>query len=236
MPFPHQPSTAVSEPKRFTYPSPADLPSPDELLRHLDRQHHLVLQFPVHAVESRKRELIQTLEQQLPEYCSVFDSGGNADLSWITINQVISRPELLRLEDELLQAARHFHHSAHSLAHRLAEHNRVPAENLWEHAVTLKPFSGEWQIDPHGGDICFKNKQNGQIVEVNVWFGYEFGILDPMFFHTYLRTTDGLRCPPELSDDFHDPARALTFLEERGRLTRICSIFHQGSGVFAHDA
>jgi len=227
----------MSEPRRFTFQSAAALPAAAELLRHLDRQHHVVLQFPAHAVESRKRSLIiEELKQQLPEYCSVFDSGGGREFSCITIMQVVSRPELHGLEEELVHAARHFRNTARSLAHRLAEHNRVLAMDLADHFPDLEPFSEEWRVDPHGAHICFVNRQTGQTVEVNVWYGDEFGILDPYFFHRYLDTTPGLRSPPEFINSFQDTARALDYLEERGRLTRLCSFPRPGTGLFAHDS
>lgn len=224
----------MSYQRQLTFQTPAELPSPDELLRHLDRQHYLLLQFPSSAVEGRKEDLIRRLKQQLPEYCAVFDASSLEGQSRITIIQVISRPELLAVEDELLQGARHFRKSASALALRLAEHNRIPVEDLGEYSPDLEPFPGDWTIDSHGLHLCFANQKTGQVVEVALGFGREFGILEPWFFHTYLRTTPGLCCPPELSNHHHDTGRALDHLEERGWLNRIGGI-NGLSVVFAPD-
>jgi len=224
----------MSAPRRFTYQAFVELPTDADLLRHVDRQHHAVLQFPASS-QSAKSELIRKLKERLPESYSVFDSGGSSNLTWITIKEVVSRRELEAIENELIVAARIFRHTACSLAHEWADYNGVQASELWESLSHLRPFPGNWSMYHHGGHQCFSNKVTGQVVEVSLWFGGEFGTLDPQFFHRFLRTSPDLRCPPELQDDFHDPARALSFLEERGLLKRINGIFNS-VGVFAPDA
>lgn len=223
----------MSQPRRFTYQAIADVPSDVDLCRHVDRDHHVVLQFPSSSKQT-KLELIRTLKRRLPEFYSVFESGGYSDLTYVTIMQVVSRPELAALENELIEAARTFRHTAHSLAHRWADYNRVPTSELWEHLSHLKPFPGDWEMNHHGGHQCFRNMVTGQVVEVSLWFRGEFGVLDPQFFSTFLRTTPNLRCPPELHDHFHDSARALEYLHERGMLQQIFGIYN-AKGLFAPD-
>lgn len=223
----------MSEPRRFYYPSFAALPSVEEILRDLDRQHHVVLQFPA-KYEARKQTLIRYLRIRLPENCSIFNSGNSSERTWVTVKQVISRPELQAIESVLIDAARLFRRTAHLLARELAAFNGVPAEELWEHRERLRPFPGDWTIAHHGGHQCFKNRKTGQTVEVSMWFGDEFGVLDPEFFCTFLRTTPGLDCPVEIIDHYHDAARALDYLKGRGLLTGIDGIF-DSRGVFAPD-
>jgi len=221
----------MSEPRRFNYQLITDLPCDEELLSHLDRQHHVVLQFPG-SCEAQKPRLILDLKARLPEFCSIFDSGGDTELTWVTIMEVISRPELESIEDNLIYSARLFRHTAHLLARRLADFNKINAAELWDRRSKLKPFPGEWDMSHHGGHQCFENTKTGQVVEVSLWFGDEFGILDPQFLCTFLRTAPGLDCPVEITDHFHDAARALDYLEGRGLLERIDGIFNS-SGVFA---
>lgn len=232
-----QPSTSVpkmSEPHRITFQSMAEIPFGKDLLRHVDLNHHVVVQVPV-SLESAKPDLINRLREQIPEFYSVFDSGGTSELTWITIKELVSRPRLETIESELIEGARVFRRTAFDLAHRWADYNGVPAPELWDHLSVLKPFPGEWDMEHHGGHQCFINDSTGQIVEVSLWFGGEFGTLDPQFFHTFLRTSPDLRCPPELQDAFHDSARALEFLEERGLLKRIDGLF-DNVGVFAPES
>jgi hypothetical protein len=221
----------MSVPRRFTFQSIADLPSDEQVLSHLDRQHHVVLQLPA-SYETQKPSLIHDLKTRLPEFCSIFDSGGNGDLTWVTIKEVVSRPALQAIEGDLIHAARIFRHTAHTLANKLAEFYRVPAAELWDHLAQLKPFPGAWNMSHHGGHQCFENTRTGQIVEVSLWFGDEFGVLDPQFFSTFLRTTPELDCPAEIADHYHDTARALDYLYDRGLLEAIVGIFNS-TGVFA---
>jgi hypothetical protein len=58
-----------------------------------------------------------------------------------------------------------------------------------------------------------------------MWFGTEFGALDPYFFFDFMTTTADLKLPSELRDGFHDTRRAMDILEERGKLCRVVGIF-----------
>jgi len=150
----------------------------------------------------------------------------------VTIMQVISRPELKAIEAELIHGARAFRQTANQLSTELAWFNEVDIEKLWEHGNDLKTFHQDWSIFPHGGHVCFKHTRTNQEVEASVWFGTEFGILDPQFFTTFLRTSPQLECPREILDTFHDMAKAMDYLESEGHLQRIEGAFNL-TGVFA---
>lgn len=127
------------------------------------------------------------------------------------------------MERDLLAAASHFRRTATELANRVALFNGVDPAQLWDECSSLEwriPDS-EWSLDLHGQHCMFTHQVTGQVVEVSLWFGAEFGVLDPYFFYDYMRTTPDLELPAGLRQPFHDTARAMSFLEERGLLTRV---------------
>jgi hypothetical protein len=68
----------------------------------------------------------------------------------------------------------------------------------------------------------FKNKQTKQIVEVEISFGDEFGVLDPYFFGLFMSSTPQFKSLVNMFPDlYHDTSRALDVLEEIGRLVHV---------------
>ena len=78
---------------------------------------------------------------------------------------------------------------------------------------------GEWEFGFHGFECCFTHRRTGQVVDVRLGFGDEFGVLDPFFLARFIRTMAAHReAASLLADDFHDPSRMMDVLLARGHL------------------
>jgi hypothetical protein len=66
--------------------------------------------------------------------------------------------------------------------------------------------------------------RTGQVVDVRLGFGDEFGVLDPYFLAHFLRTTPAHREAADLlADDYHNPSRVLEVLQARGDLREVAA-------------
>ncbi|RSC96172.1 DUF6896 domain-containing protein [Tenacibaculum singaporense] len=101
---------------------------------------------------------------------------------------------------------------------------------------SLKPFREKFELDNnkltddwkfyfHGGDICFKNLNSGQIVDVNLKYE-KYGVLDLWFFQCFLRTTAEFK---ELSKVFENNTlklvQTLKYLRDINKLDLVNSNF-----------
>lgn len=162
-------------------------------------------------------QLVATLKESLPSH-SVFTSGEFQ----VTIFPVISAADVARIADDLLDAAAAFRTTARRLCMQLAGALDLSPDSLIQARGTSGQLDPEWAYQFHGVECCFTSARTGQVVDVRLTFGDEFGVLDPWFFHRFLRTTPRYSSlAADLADGFHDTARALEVLERSGRLTRI---------------
>lgn len=177
--------------------------------------------------------LLEHLKRESPENYSIFDSGGSGQTSWVTIKEVVSTPAIITMEVRLVNAAHHFRRTATELALVLADRAGISPENLYNCDAAFNSDLPDWQIFRHGEHCRFKHHITRQTVEVNLWYGLEFGVLDPWFFHAYMSSTSELGVPEEICDDFHDLARAFSILEERGSLVRVQAFIPGVTGLAA---
>lgn len=217
----------MSAPLRIPYQPGPYAPRTADLLAKVTRDRHMVLELPASTSKAQLDEVITLLIQKIPEHYHVFDSGS----SRVTIKEVVCRAAVLDMEAYLVDVAQHFRRTATGLMDDLAAHHGIPVEALWDHFHSLQSHSAEWLLYPHGEHCCFRHQLTHQTLQISVWFGKEFGVLDPQFFHDYMRTSPDLLVPLELRDAFHDTARAMAILEERGSLVRVAAAF---GGEFGH--
>lgn len=215
----------MSDPTRIKYRSCEQVPSTADLLTKVTRDRHLVLELPAGYNCQRIQMLIDRVAHEVPENYTAFYAGAFRDKTCVTIKQVVGRDTVIEMEEDLVEAAQHFRRTATGLAVALASYNQVAPGRLWEECRKLECHSAAWDLEVHGQHCRFENRKTGQIVEVSMWFGTEFGVLDPYFFFDYMRTTPCLAPPLELRDAFHDTRRAMEILEERGKLAKITGIF-----------
>jgi hypothetical protein len=225
----------MNDPTRIKYRSHDQIPSTTELLTKVTRDQHLVLELPANYNRQHLQSVINRIASETPENYRTFFAGGFQDKICATIMQVVSRDDVIDMEEDLLLAARHFRRTATDLAEALATYNHVEPDCLWENCDNLKSHSKDWTLDVHGDHCCFKHRSTGLTVEINMWFGREFGVLDPFFFYNYMKTSPELEPPVELRDAFHDTHRAMEILEERGRLVKITGMF-ESIGLTSFDS
>jgi hypothetical protein len=104
----------------------------------------------------------------------------------------------------------------------LAAALHLSPDSLIQARGTSGQLGPEWAYQFHGLECCFTSARSGQVVDVRLTFGDEFGVLDPWFFHYFLSTTQRYSSlVTEFADGFHDTARALDVLERSGQLIRI---------------
>ena len=216
----------MSDPTRIKYRTHKKVPPTPDLLTHVTRDQHLVLEFPANYSQRRIESLIDRIAGETPENYTAFYSGAFRDKTCATIKQVVTRAAVLEMEDYLVEAAHHFRQTATQLAEALAAHNSVSIERLWKECRNLESHDSDWDLDVHGQHCRFEHRDTGQTVEISMWFGTHFGVLDPLFFSDYMKTTPDLAPPSDLRDGFHDTRRAMDILEERGRLVRVTGLFN----------
>jgi hypothetical protein len=229
----------MSPPDRISCSSADALPSPRELSARADGQSHVVLHLPP---GSDAAAVVDGLKGKLSDELRVFVSGEDC----VTIKRVISEAVVVENADAICAAAREFRRVANQLMARLVAKLNIPRA-VYTTDPLLRVTLGErgagwlglsWRYGFHGMECRFKNRWSGQVVEVRLGFGDEFGVLDPYFFHIFLRTTRRLAPVAALfKDSFHDPDRAFEILERRGRLKGVTGRFEhiEFQGVVAPD-
>jgi hypothetical protein len=182
---------------------------------------HVVLQFPRGSVTD-KQPLIERLAAQLPSH-RVFDSGpGPGDTDCVTVYRVLDESVVIAHLPLFLAAIRDFAETARACCHELAATYGIAAADLLSRRHEIKSQSGrsgEWKFCFHGMECCFTHRRTGQVVDVRLGFGDEFGVLDPYFLAHFIRTT-AAHCEVAalLADDYHDPSRVLGVLLARDHL------------------
>ncbi|MDI1484664.1 hypothetical protein [Polyangium sp. y55x31] len=194
-----------------------EIPAPEVLADIARKGHHAVLRVSGAPGGSVLEELVHRLARALPEH-SVFLSGA----SQITVIPVITNADVLQIADELVAAAHEFRDLAIELCARLSPKLGIAREALVDSPRTSGRLDAEWDYHFHGLQCCFKSRRTGQVLDVELSFGDEFGVLDPWFFHRFLKTTDRhAAIAAKLVEEYHDTARALDVLEGTGRLRRV---------------
>lgn len=211
----------MSEPLRIDCPAISDVPNAMKLSALATVDQHVVLKLPKSFSPSDKLQLIAEFSRALPDH-STFDNGGDETREGITVKKVIDRDLVIANADALVAAAHAFRETATILCKRLAEKRRVPPSEL----LKCRPGSGRlsdgWKYAFHGLQCCFTHAKTKQVVDVEIAFGDEFGVLDPYFFGEFITTTPKFKPLGRLFHDlFHDCCRALDVLEEMGHLVRI---------------
>lgn len=197
--------------------TPGELPPAAALGDLASRGRHVVLRIAGQVDRSLLDSILAQLARGLPEH-SVFLSGE----SQLTVLPVICTAEVHRIADDLLEAARAFRLIASQLCARLASALEISTDALIDAPRASGQLDAEWRYRFHGLQCCFLSCATGQVVDIELSFGDEFGVLDPWFFHRFLSTTGRYASVvAHLTHGFHDTQRALDVLENSGRLTRI---------------
>jgi hypothetical protein len=215
----HAPAARSSTPLRISCPDVGSVPPAAELERLAVPGRHVVIQFPP-SCEADKESLISRLRPLLSGH-SVFDSGPRpGGTSCLTVMKVIDERVVLASLPLFLAAIRDFSDTADRLCLGLAEaHGFRPEELLARRDEVEEGRLDGWGYYFHGLECCFTGRRTGQVVDVQIGFGDEFGVLDPYFLSRFIQTTPTHREAARLlHDDFHDACRVLEVLHAGGHL------------------
>lgn len=215
------PPARSSKPFRITCTDTDSVPPAADLQGLAVAGRHVVLQFPP-SCQGDKQLLVERLRPRLPGH-SVFDSGpGPGGTTCVTVLKVIDERVVLESLPLFLAAVRDFSDTADRLCRRMAgAHGFRPEELLARRDEVKEGRLDGWGHGFHGLECCFTHARSGQVVDVRLCFGNEFGVLDPYFLARFIRTTPAHnRAAVLLGDDFHDPCRVLEIMEARGHLRK----------------
>ena len=82
----------------------------------------------------------------------------------------------------------------------------------------------------------FENKKTGQIIEVPLVFGLEFGDLDPYFFTRFIKSTSKyIPLPVEIYEDYADGVRIIEKMIALGKFEKIISNIGNHYGIVVTD-
>lgn len=225
------PAPQPSSPLRLPCPHPDAVPPTTELAGMAVVGCHVVLQFP-RGPGLDKQPLIERLAAQLPGH-RVFDSGpGPGGTDCVTVYRVLDESAVLAHMPLFLAAIRDFSDMARACCQELAAaHGIGPADLLARRDdIGWRGRVGDWNFGFHGLECCFTHRRTGQVVDVRLGFGAEFGALDPYFLARFICTSAAHReAAALLADDFHDPCRVLDVLLAHGHL-RVIEVANDALG------
>jgi len=139
--------------------------------------------------------------------------------------QLIERDTIITNAELIIEAARAFRQTATFLCEALAIEKNVSPSELIIHCSGVGHLSDEWSYGFHGWQCGFKNEKTHQVVEVEISFGSEFGVLDPQFFGEFVTTTSQFKPLGKLcSDLFYDYLGILVVMEELGHFVEITAV------------
>lgn len=93
-----------------------------------------------------------------------------------------------------------------------------------------------WKYFVHGFHCGFENITTGQIIEVPLVFGLEFGDLDPYFFTKYIKSTPSYKpLPVDIYEDYADGVRINEKMISLGKFERIDSNIGNHYGIVVTD-
>ncbi|QTE37589.1 hypothetical protein J3L18_00545 [Mucilaginibacter gossypii] len=94
----------------------------------------------------------------------------------------------------------------------------------------------EWRYFLHGFHCGFEHKRSGQIIEVPLVFGLEFGDLDPYFFTRFIKSTQNyFPLPIDIYDEYADGVRIIERMLALNKFERITSNIENHTGVVVND-
>lgn len=172
-------------------------------------------------------EYRKLLQKELKKY-HVFNA---RRIPEIWIYRSIATSKILEKKEEIHNAARTFRDDGIKLMKILGETYQINPFNSRE-LFDLKrksrdtkqrgPVNDEWDFYFHGAECQFKNQKTGQIIELVITNGSEFGGLNSYFFLQYLKTTPKFKMLANFfSDDSKSVTKAFNLLEDLGELERI---------------
>lgn len=177
----------------------------------------------------RKRE---SIGNQWKKELNDFQVGIHTQNPEINIARLISDKEIVDHQDFFEKCAKDYRDLATRLINKLANQLgiEIDPESPMDSFNFLKRSEhrpqkdkvDNWRYYIHGAHCCFDNIKTGQVIEVSLVNGLEFGALDPYFFTGFIKSTpDYQPLPVAIFEDYADGVRILEKMEEIGKFEKI---------------
>lgn len=210
-----------------------------ETIRAIPRERTLKLVFGK-EVQKNREAVGQNLKNELLD----FQVGIHTIEPEINIAKLITDKEIENNQDFFEQCAKDYRQLGEELLFKLVDkldlklNKDFPMETFND----LKRDKGQigkvenWRYFVHGFHCGFENTKTGEIIEVPLVFGLEFGDLDPYFFSKFIKSTPKYRpLPVNIFEDYADGARINEKMISLGKFERISSNVGNHYGIVVTD-
>ena len=192
------------------------------------------------GVQSQREAVGQKLKKELPG----FQIGIHRNEPEIHIVKLITDKEIDTNQAFFEQCAKDYRKLGEELLFKLVDkfdlklNKNFPMETFNELKCDKRQIGKieGWRYFVHGFHCGFENNETGQLIEVPLVFGLEFGDLDPYFFSKFIKSTPNYRpLPVNIFEDYADGVRINERMISLGRFERINSNVGNHYGVVVTD-
>lgn len=214
------------------------IPTP-EIVQAIPRERILKLVFEK-GVQSQREAVGQKLKNELPG----FQIGIHTIEPEINIAKLITDQEIETNQAFFEQCAKDYRKLGEELLFKLVDkldlklNKDFPMETFNELKRDKRQIGKieGWRYFVHGFHCGFENNETGQLIEVPLVFGLEFGDLDPYFFSKFIKSTPNYRpLPVDIFEDYADGVRIIERMVSLGKFERISSNVWNHYGVVVAD-
>ena len=186
----------------------------------------------------------QVIGEKLKQELEGFQVGIHITEPEINIAKLITDNEIEGKQDFFEQCAKDYRPLGEELIYKLADKlgTNINSDNP---LVTFNEFKkgkkqigklNDWRYYLHGFHCGFKNSKTGQVIEVPLVFGLEFGDLDPSFFSIFIKSSPTYRpLPVDIYEDYADGQRIINKMLSLSKFERINSNVGNHFGIVVAD-
>jgi hypothetical protein len=209
-----------------------DLPNLEGIGKELKIHDRIRIEYDIHANFIFSYKVKQYIKKVQKKYDVQVNKGDFKELEFYNIYNLYSDSELLQVTEDLEKAVKSYRLTSEKLIRELEEkydHSFTDSEkSIYSILEKLEAdnyqLSKKWSYRFHGGDVCFSNSQTGQIVDINLKFGGQYGVLDLWFFQYFMETTDEFySCSLNFEENIPKLIQSLNFLKHQGKVKLIRS-------------
>ncbi len=210
-----------------------------EIIRSIPRERKIKLVFE-NEVQSQREAIGQNFKTELVD----FQVGIHTIEPEINIAKLITDKEIEDNQDFFEQCAKDYRQLGEELLYKLVDklnlklNKDFPMDTFNELKRDKRQIGKleNWRYFVHGFHCGFENNQTGQIIEVPLVFGQEFGDLDPYFFSKFIKSTPKYKpLPVEIYEDYEDGNRINEKMISLGKFERISSNVGNHNGIVVAD-
>lgn len=210
-----------------------------ETIRAIPRERTLKLVFDK-GLQNQRESIGQNLKKEL----SGFQIGIHTIDPEINIAKLITDKEIEENQIFFEQCAKDYRQLGEELLYKLVNkldlklNKDFPMETFNELKRDKRQIGKleDWRYFVHGFHCGFENNKTGQIIEVPLVFGQEFGDLDPYFFSKFIKSTPKYKpLPVDIFEDYADGVRINERMLSLGKFERISSNVGNHNGIVVAD-